>query len=352
MRATALLFIASIFATALATCPPASEIVYSPFVPISQKAYFQNTNSTDNGCWWWAGCTFTQADEPRKQQFAAVALIMGLIPLTIKDIAWPERRLIDVSRRLPIWVDIFVRSMGIVPNPTNRKSLGQSRKAFASGKTYRWASQQTRTTLSLCIAVAAAALAVGYTALGLTEIFSKRSALGCPFPVFILTWHLAAIVPAIIMTWLGKRETDAMSPDIGSPQLELESPEYVETIHTHPDRKQCDPRFPDGTSSARETRQRLELRASAPSHHNDSARERAFSVAPLEEASPVPGQGMNWAIQLSFAIYYIAGTLIYTSIMAVTVIELFVWVLVSIEVAAASKALAFFVCMIYEDSEA
>ncbi|KAF2229780.1 hypothetical protein EV356DRAFT_455175 [Viridothelium virens] len=295
IRSVALLFIANIFATTLASCPPYSEVVYSPFVPVSQKTYFQLTNATNNGCWWWAGCAFSEADEPRKQQFAAVALIMGLIPLTIKDIAWPERRLIDVSRRLPVWVDVFVRSMGIVPNPTNRKSLGQSRKAFASGPTYRWAIQQTRTKLSLCIAAAAAALAVGYTALALMETFSKRSALGCPYPVFILTWHLAAIVPAIIMTWLGKSETAAMSPEIGSPQLD---------------------------------------------------------VAPLEEPSPVPGQGMNWAIQLSFAIYYIAGTLVYTSIMAVTVIELFVWVIVSIEVAAASKALAFFVCIIYEDGEA
>ena len=46
--------------------------------------------------------------------------------------------------------------------------------------------------------------------------------------------------------------------------------------------------------------------------------------------------------------YYTAGTLIYASIMAVTVIELTVWVLVSVAVAAAYKLLAFFLCMYHE----
>ena len=39
----------------------------------------------------------------------------------------------------------------------------------------------------------------------------------------------------------------------------------------------------------------------------------------------------------------------YTSIMAVTVIELFVWVVASIEVAAVIKALAFFLCIHYKN---
>lgn len=46
-----------------------------------------------------------------------------------------------------------------------------------------------------------------------------------------------------------------------------------------------------------------------------------------------------WLIQLVWAMYYTAGTFIYASIMAVTVIELTVWVLVSVAVAAAYKLL-------------
>ena len=43
---------------------------------------------------------FEAAGESRKQQFAAIALVMGLIPLTLKDVAWPERRIIYVTKRL------------------------------------------------------------------------------------------------------------------------------------------------------------------------------------------------------------------------------------------------------------
>ncbi len=48
-------------------------------------------------------------------------------------------------------------------------------------------------------------------------------------------------------------------------------------------------------------------------------------------------------------IYYTAGTLVYTSIMAVTVIELFVWVCVSVGAAISMRLLAFYLCMCYED---
>jgi hypothetical protein len=53
-------------------------------------------------------------------------------------------------------------------------------------------------------------------------------------------------------------------------------------------------------------------------------------------------------VQFMWAIYGIAGTLIYTSIMAVAVIELFVWVMLSVAVAAFSKCLGFFLCALVE----
>jgi hypothetical protein len=49
-----------------------------------------------------------------------------------------------------------------------------------------------------------------------------------------------------------------------------------------------------------------------------------------------------------WAVYYVAGTLAYSSIMAVTVIELLVWVVVSFSVAVTTKILALFICTLFE----
>ena len=347
-------------------CPPNDNTIYSPFVPVSQSTYFRYTNETNNGCWWWAGCVFGEADPARNQQFASVALIMGLIPLTIKDIAWPERRLVDITRLLPGWLDVFVRAMGIVPSltpttttkattTTRERGRGEKegKKAFASSRTYGWAMRQTRGALACLVVVAAAGLALGYVALALVETFSKRSSLGCPYPIFVLTWHLLAIVPAAVMTWLGKDEVEAMSPDVGSLQLDVEGDSREGLGVVNMDSRGALPTSSssDGVSSSREDPKRVQIRSSTLSHRARAGRETAFSVGPHEEFSPIPGRGMNWLIQLCWAIYYIAGTLVYTSIMAVTVIELFVWVVVSVEVAAASKMLAFFLCILHEKRE-
>ena len=82
--------IAFIFAPVFATisyaqdgtsCPvpvlPKNTIAYSPFV-----AWFKYYSGSNQHCWDWASCIFQVADEARKQQFAATALVMGLIPLT------------------------------------------------------------------------------------------------------------------------------------------------------------------------------------------------------------------------------------------------------------------------------
>jgi len=68
-----------------------------------------------------------------------------------------------------------------------------------------------------------------------------------------------------------------------------------------------------------------------------------------DHASAIQGGGDPWLIQLIWRIYYTAGTLVYTSIMAVTVIELFVWVCVSVGAAISMRLLAFCLCMCYED---
>ena len=67
---------------------------------------------------------------------------------------------------------------------------------------------------------------------------------------------------------------------------------------------------------------------------------------------PMPGrldrQRWSWLIQLIWNVYYVCGTLSYTSIMAVTVVELFTWVVVASAVSITGKYLGFFICMQYE----
>ena len=71
--------------------------------------------------------------------------------------------------------------------------------------------------------------------------------------------------------------------------------------------------------------------------------------APLVESTPpapsaVQGGKEKWWIQFIWAVYYAAGTLVFSSIMAVTVIELVVWVILSCYTVAASRLLAFRLC--------
>jgi hypothetical protein len=49
-------------------------------------------------------------------------------------------------------------------------------------------------------------------------------------------------------------------------------------------------------------------------------------------------------VQLVWAVYYTAGTLIFSSIMLVTVVELLVWVLATCAATAASKMLGYKLC--------
>ncbi|KAE8361567.1 hypothetical protein BDV27DRAFT_160611 [Aspergillus caelatus] len=41
-------------------------------------------------CWGFSICNFVEADGARKQQYGATALVMGLVPLTLCNIAWPR----------------------------------------------------------------------------------------------------------------------------------------------------------------------------------------------------------------------------------------------------------------------
>lgn len=95
-------------------CPEDVEnsMVYSPFKPYFKFPLFAGNIQS---CWTAADCLFEAAGGSRKQQFAATALVMGLIPLTLRDIAWPERRIIHVTNRLYCIVEIRVLALGLVP---------------------------------------------------------------------------------------------------------------------------------------------------------------------------------------------------------------------------------------------
>lgn len=52
--------------------------------------------------------------------------------------------------------------------------------------------------IKACIALSTITLAVCYASLVIMEVYSKRSALGCVAPFFIISWHIVALAPAAI----------------------------------------------------------------------------------------------------------------------------------------------------------
>ncbi|KAF2832296.1 hypothetical protein CC86DRAFT_390411 [Ophiobolus disseminans] len=246
-------------------------MVYSPFVPYFKFDFFKGKASK---CWVAADCLFEAAGESRKQQFAATALIMGLIPLTLKDIAWPERRIIYTTERLHWTVEILVLALGLIPTETKNKGDTRAKSQYGTMlATAAWS--MSRSIVITCVVSCASVVVLSYCGMFYMELYSKRSALGCPFPAWIVAWYLVAIIPAAI--------------------------------------------------------------------HSAFAGIRRM-------ISAVQGADEDWPVQIAWAIYYIAGTLIFTSIMAVTVLELIVWVGLGFAVTGSSKLLAFFICLVFEDT--
>ncbi|KAH8750268.1 hypothetical protein F5882DRAFT_386496 [Hyaloscypha sp. PMI_1271] len=262
---------------------------------------------------------------------------MGLVPLTLKDIAWPKRRVVSISRQVPRLLEVFVRALGIVPSID---TFSPEKHAICSTTLYGWTLKLTHKRLILVLALSAFSLILSYGILAVTEVYSKRSSLGCPYPIFVLTWNLLAIFPAAL-------ETAFRRPARIKPTREVVSqPNGADDIEQNkelPDEATEYPFISTGTSqSAGDIRHRhvaeIKQLDSAP------AVQKRLGI-PLEDTSPIQGRGKPWLVQLVRAVYYIAGTLVYSSIMAVTVAELTVWVITSITVTAAGKFLAFFLCI-------
>ena len=161
--------------------------IYSPFTKWPRDFLLINGPTENTACWWWADCVLDNAPEVRKQQFAATSLVMGLVPLTLKDIAWPEHRIGPVSSPLNRVLEVLVRALGLIPVVKN-----EARSSLPPRNLLQvWVGIATRVLLIL-------AVLMGYAALVVMEFYSKRSSLGCPYPLFICTWFIVALIPASI----------------------------------------------------------------------------------------------------------------------------------------------------------
>jgi hypothetical protein len=98
---------------------------------------------------------------------------MGLIPLTLKDIAWPERRLVSVTCPLPPFLDTLIRALGPVPSESVA-SKGTRKYAFTSSELYRWANSYSVGWIWAWVVASAVALLLLYAGIGLVELYSKR----------------------------------------------------------------------------------------------------------------------------------------------------------------------------------
>ncbi|KAK5231946.1 hypothetical protein LTR47_007079 [Exophiala xenobiotica] len=262
-------------------------IQFSPFKPYFWFPFYAHDPQF---CWEWASCVYYNSADLRKQQFDAVALIMGLIPLTLKDIAWPNRRIVFLRKRLDVPREILVRALGLEPIVVGGPLKVDVIPWWRSFSIFKWTQTHPRRMVMFCVVT----MFVGIAGVALTEIYSKRSALGCPYPVFVVTFYVVALLPSAVHVLCARYRL------------------------AHP----------------KEDREDLRLR------------DQNSPVSSI--LSAVQGQDEWWIVQLFWAIYYVAGTLVYTSIMAVTVPELVVWVCASVALTAACKFTALIICLFFE----
>ena len=206
------------------SCPAETNLIYAPFTPFDQAEYTALNNETDNACWWWAIFLLSSADAARVQQFAATSLVMGLVPPTLKDIAWPERRVVSISRQPPRLLEVIVRALGAVPSID---TFSPEKQAIASTTLYEWALKLTRKCLILWLALSAFSLLLSYGILAVVEVYSKRSSLGCPYPIFILTWNLFAIFPAALDTAFRRPVREHTLGVVSQPNTDLELTKFL-----------------------------------------------------------------------------------------------------------------------------
>jgi hypothetical protein len=298
---------------------------------------------------------------------------MGLIPLTLKDLAWPERRIVAVSRDLPAVADTLVRALGIVPAVVGPAA---AKHAFSSSRMYHWAYSHPLPWQRAMVTAGSIFLLLLYATMVVLEVYSKRSALGCVYPASIFSWQLVALIPAALTTLFRHRTAEGKLDPASEVQLSVTLDPEQEAVMfpsarvnslaslvgkvggTPLRRSLSTPALtsfhqPSRISSmaypshrSRGFAARVEAREFEPRH--SSVVQTRFQNDQNDDISAVHGRGMLWIVPFSWGVYYVAGTLVYSSIMAVTVIELCVWVVVSFSVAVTSKILALLICTLFE----
>lgn len=157
---------------------------------------------------------------------------------------------------------------------------------------YAW--RQSNSTIHNFFAVFAALLALCYIGLVPNETYSKRSALGCIFPILIIAWYLVALLPASIhsvIAGLRKARFERMA------QEHPRSRDVNTTVFQHDDHH-------------------IFLQPSTPARSVTSVSTiRGTRQCELRIITAVQGADEDWPVQMAWGIYYIAGTLILTSIM-------------------------------------
>jgi hypothetical protein len=313
-------------------CPNKTVLVYSPFKP-----YFAFWNYNVQYCWTCAICLFEQADEARKLQFAATSFIMGFIPVVLKDIAWPERRSLIVTCQPSWYMEVYIRAMGLEPHHTN-SSAATKHQLDKSTRMVQNAGNYSKRRVVIFAVLSTTLLLSSYGTIAAMEIYSKRSMLGCPYPVFILTWCILAVVPAVVHTGFHRHR---VANESGSNDRSLD----VNNIRASAQDEEG--------GSVTDTSRTTPSAASRHTSHNPTS----FPITPGPEPSiwqrpsAIQGASEYWVVQLLWAIYYLAGSLVFTSIAAVTVIEVFVWVMLGFLVAGAGKLSVFFLTLAGEETE-
>ena len=160
-------------------------------------------------------------------------------------------------------------------------------------------------TLSLLVT----GLLAAYAMLVVMEYVPKRSALGCPYLLFIMTGYIVALIPpgAQVLT-LRLCESSKKRRRVATKEL----PRVQQSLLLEEVSSSADP-VPEAKLDANISRYPEKTEA-------------------------------EWWVQFIWVVYYAAGTLIFASIMAVTVIELFTWVVLACFTTAMSKMLAFRLC--------
>jgi len=276
-------------------------------------------------CWWYADCIFGLVAETRKQQYGAISIVMALIPLILKDIAWPEQRLVMISSQRNWAIEIIVRGLGL--NPVIPKDPTQ----FKAGKLFH----PIISTLILLFLVAF--LVVSYGFLALMEVYSKRSSLGCPVPAFVVLWFVVGLAPATVEVAIGRFLNRNSAGKISKLeknglQQDTEGDISKSTIVVSGDEEALNVR--NGYSA---------LSTGVPQNAESGDIKQEATSTP-QVSNNIQGGEQHWVAQFCWGLYYSGGGLIFTSIMLVTVVELFTWMLLAGLASAAGKMLGYRLC--------